>query len=123
MNTPSRLPFAIRRWTPWLLAAAGVAIPLVSSLAPSERARALGASVEVDIGDLPPGGLATVEWRGKPVWILRRTPDMLAALPGLDPALADPTSLKDQQPAYARNPAQPGFIAREIAKSGVARAR
>ena len=87
-------------------AAAGVAIPLVSSLAPSERARALGASVEVDIGDLPPGGLATVEWRGKPVWILRRTPDMLAALPRLDPALADPTSQKDQQPAYARNPAR-----------------
>lgn len=86
------------------LAAAGVAIPLVSSLAPSERARALGASVEVDIGDLPPGGLATVEWRGKPVWILRRTPDMLAALPRLDADLADPASRKDQQPDYARNP-------------------
>ena len=63
------------------VAAAGVAVPLVSSLAPSERARALGAGVEVDISDLPPGGVKTVEWRGKPVWVMRRTPEMLAALP------------------------------------------
>lgn len=86
------------------VAAAGLAVPLVSSFAPSERARAMGASVEVDIGDLPPGGVKTVEWRGKPVWIMRRTPDMLAALPLLDHTLADPASRKDQQPEYARNP-------------------
>lgn len=85
-------------------AAAGVAVPLVSSLAPSERARALGAGVEVDISDLAPGGVKTVEWRGKPVWVMRRTPEMLAALPQQDAALADPASRKDQQPEYARNP-------------------
>lgn len=86
------------------VAAAGVAVPLVSSLAPSERARALGAGVEVDISDLAPGDVKTVEWRGKPVWITRRTPEMLAALPQQDAALADPASRKDQQPEYARNP-------------------
>ncbi|PVY91968.1 ubiquinol-cytochrome c reductase iron-sulfur subunit [Acidovorax sp. 99] len=86
------------------VAAAGVAVPLVSSLAPSERARAMGAGVEVDISDLQSGGVKTVEWRGKPVWIMRRTPEMLAALPQQDAALADPASRKDQQPEYARNP-------------------
>ena len=86
------------------VAAAGVAVPLVSSLAPSERARAMGAGVEVDISDLAPSGVKTVEWRGKPVWIMRRTPEMLAALPQQDAALADPASRKDQQPEYARNP-------------------
>ena len=86
------------------VAAAGVAVPLVSSLAPSERARALGAGVEVDISDLAPGGVKTGEWRGKPGWIMRRTPEMLAALPQQDAALADPASRKDQQPEYARNP-------------------
>ena len=94
----------------WLLATgamgaaatAAVAVPFVSSFAPSERAKAQGASVEVDISALPPGQMATVEWRGKPVWILRRTPEMLAALKGM-PDLADPESKKDQQPEYARN--------------------
>ena len=86
------------------VAAAGVAVPLVSSLAPSERARAMGAGVEVDISDLSPGGVKTVEWRGKPVWIMRRTPERLATLPQQDAALADPASHKDQQPEYARNP-------------------
>ena len=81
-----------------------IAVPLVSSLAPSERARAMGAGVEVDISDLAPGGVKTVEWRGKPVWVMRRTPEMLAALPQQDAALADPASRKDQQPEYARNP-------------------
>ncbi len=85
------------------VAAVGTAVPFVSSLAPSERARAMGASVEVSIGDLAPGESRTVEWRGKPVWILRRSPEMLEALPSLDEQLADPTSKKDQQPEYARN--------------------
>ncbi len=96
----------------WLLAsgAAGAiatvatAVPFVASFAPSERARALGASVEVDFGDLPPGGMKTVEWRGKPVWIVRRTPEMIAALASHDDQLADPASAKDQQPGYAANP-------------------
>lgn len=94
----------------WLLAAsamgavatAGVAVPLVSSFAPSERAKAQGASVQVDISALAPGDMATVEWRGKPVWILRRTPAMLAALETTTD-LADPDSQKDQQPDYATN--------------------
>jgi ubiquinol-cytochrome c reductase iron-sulfur subunit len=60
--------------------------------------------VTVDIGDIPPGGLKTVEWRGKPVWVLRRTPEMVAALQGHDAQLVDPQSLRDQQPPYARNP-------------------
>lgn len=81
-----------------------VAVPFVSSFAPSERARAMGAGVEVDISDIPPGGIKTVEWRGKPVWIMRRTPEMLASLPLLDASLADPGSRKAQQPDYARNP-------------------
>lgn len=83
---------------------AAVAVPFISSFAPSERARAMGASVEVDISDIPPGGVKTVEWRGKPVWIMRRTPEMLAGLPLLDASLADPGSARDQQPDYARNP-------------------
>lgn len=85
------------------IAAVTAAIPFVSSLAPSQRARAQGAAVEVDISDLAPGGSKTVEWRGKPVWIMRRTPDMLAALSALDRQLADPKSLREQQPAYAQN--------------------
>ena len=98
----------------WLLAtgaAGGVpvvatAAPFVWTLAPSERAKAAGGPVEVDIGDIPPGGIKTVRWRGKPVWVVRRTPDMSASLQGHDPQLADPQSAKDQQPAYARNPAR-----------------
>jgi ubiquinol-cytochrome c reductase iron-sulfur subunit len=80
------------------------AVPFVSSFAPSERALAMGTSVAVDISDLVPGGLKTIEWRGKPVWILRRTPEMLANLPSLDTLLVDPSSKKNQQPEYARNP-------------------
>ena len=61
-----------------------VAVPFVSSFEPSERARAAGAPVEVDISALKPGEKMTVEWRGKPVWIVRRTPEQLAELPKLD---------------------------------------
>ena len=96
-------------------AAIATAVPFVASFAPSERAKALGAAVEVDISDLAPGAMKTVEWRGKPVWVVRRTAEMLAALQGQDARLADPQSAKDQQPEYARNAARstrPGlFIA------------
>ena len=88
------------------VAAVGAAAPLVASLAPSERARSQGAAVEVDLGDIPPGGLKAVEWRGKPVWILRRTPQMLAALDALAPRLADPGSQRDAVPASLRNTAR-----------------
>lgn len=85
------------------LAVVATAVPFVSSFAPSERAKAMGASVEADISDLAPGAMKTVEWRGKPVWVLRRTPEMLASLPLLDPQMVDPASQKNQQPEYARN--------------------
>jgi len=83
-----------------------VAVPFVSSFLPSERERAAGAPVEVDIGGIRPGEKLTVEWRGKPVWIVRRTPEQLASLPKLDPLLADPQSKRkpdELTPPYARN--------------------
>lgn len=79
------------------------AVPFVASLAPSERARAQGAPVEVDIQGLQPGDIRTVEWRGKPVFVLRRTPDMLGALARHDDLLADPLSRRSEQPAATRN--------------------
>ncbi len=88
------------------VAAVATSIPFVSSFAPSERARAAGGPVEVDISDIPPGGVKTVEWRGKPVWVVRRTPDMMAALLGHDTELVDPASTREQQPAYAKNAAR-----------------
>ena len=83
-----------------------VAVPFVSSIAPSERARAAGAPVQVDISAIPPGEKLTVEWRGKPVWILRRTPEQLATLKEVEPQLADPNSERTQYPTpdYAKNP-------------------
>ncbi len=87
------------------VAAIATAIPFVSSLTPSERALAAGAPVEVDIDKLKPGEMMVVEWRGKPVWILHRSPEMLASLAKLDPQLADPGSeVLSQQPEYAHNP-------------------
>lgn len=83
-----------------------VAVPFASSFQPSERARAAGAAVEADIGGLQPGQRMTVEWRGKPVWIVRRTPEQLAELPKLDTQLADPKSTRTNYastPKYARN--------------------
>jgi ubiquinol-cytochrome c reductase iron-sulfur subunit len=82
------------------------AVPFVSTFAPSERARAAGAPVQVDIGAIKPGEKLTVEWRGKPVWIVRRTPEQVAALPRIDPELADPKSERkpgELTPPYARN--------------------
>ena len=88
------------------VAALATAVPFVLSFEPSERAKAAGGPVEVAIGDIPPGGTKIVEWRGKPIWVVRRTPAMLAALSGHDAQLVDPASARDQQPAYARNPAR-----------------
>ena len=85
------------------LAAAATAVPFVASLTPSERARAAGAPVEADVAGLAPGEMMTVEWRGKPVWIVRRTAEMLAALEPVEPKLADPASDVPQQPGYATN--------------------
>ena len=77
--------------------------PFVSSWLPSAKAQAAGAPVQVDLSKLEPGQQVTVEWRGKPVWIVRRTPEMLAQLAGADEQLRDPLSLVDQQPEYAKN--------------------
>lgn len=115
MNTSRNQPQSVAPDDPerrtWLLAttaAAGIAAvataaPFVSTLAPSERARAAGGPVEVDVSDLAPGDMKTVEWRGRPVWVVHRTPEMLASLQGHDAQLVDPLSTKQQQPAYATN--------------------
>jgi len=82
------------------------AVPFVSTFQPSEKAKAAGAAVEVDISTLNPGEKLTVEWRGKPVWIIKRTPEQLQDLPGLDDQLADPKSQRHPDeftPVYARN--------------------
>ena len=82
-----------------------VAVPFVSTFTPSERAKAAGAPVEVDISSLAPGEKVTVEWRGKPVWVVRRTPEQLESLKALDPLMADPNSERTAYPTpdYARN--------------------
>src|SRR5688572_24749202 len=81
------------------------AVPFVSSFQPSERAKAAGAAVEVDISALKPGEKTVVEWRGKPVWIMRRTPEQLASLKKTDPQVADPKSERTNYPTpeYAKN--------------------
>jgi ubiquinol-cytochrome c reductase iron-sulfur subunit len=85
--------------------AIGAAVPFVRSWSPSAKARALGAPVRIDIGKLRPGELLgpMPEWRGRPIFVVRRTEEALAALPELDGVLADPKSERDQQPAYAAN--------------------
>ena len=85
------------------VAAAGVAVPLVMSMLPSARAKAAGAPVEVDISKIEPGMMLTVEWRGKPVWIVSRTKEMLDLMVKHDNQLADPKSEMPQQPDYCKN--------------------
>lgn len=77
--------------------------PFVSAWQPSERAKAIGAPVEVDFSKLEPGGQMTIKWRGKPVWIVRRTQDALSSLPPLNGVVKDPKSAESTQPSYARN--------------------
>ena len=87
------------------VAAVGTAIPFVMSMLPSARAKAAGAPVEVDISKVEPGMLLTVEWRGKPVWVVNRTKEMLALLGKHDDMLTDPDSdVTSQQPPYCKNP-------------------
>jgi len=85
------------------IGAAAAAVPFVMSFWPSERAKAAGAPVEQDIAKLEPGQQIKVEWRGKVVWIINRTPAMLATLPKLDDRVADPKSDVNNQPPYAKN--------------------
>ena len=85
---------------------AAVVLPLVNTFAPSERAKAAGAPVEMDIAGMQPGELRTVEWRGKPVWVVRRTPEMVESLKKTDAEVADPKSERNADsltPEYARN--------------------
>jgi len=81
----------------------GVAVPFIKSWNPSAKAKAAGAPVEVDIGKIQEGGLLRVEWRGKPVWIVRRTQTALDDLKKTEDQLRDPSSQEEQQPEYAQN--------------------
>jgi ubiquinol-cytochrome c reductase iron-sulfur subunit len=84
---------------------AAAALPFALTFQPSEKARAAGAPVEVDISDLKPGEMKTVEWRGKPVWIIRRTPEQIESLKKTEPLVADPASKRTAYPtpSYAQN--------------------
>jgi ubiquinol-cytochrome c reductase iron-sulfur subunit len=84
--------------------AAYVAVPFISSMLPSARAKAAGAPVEADFSKLEAGQLLRVKWRGKPVWLVRRTDEMVTALATLDDQLRDPGSDRSEQPDYCKNP-------------------
>jgi len=79
------------------------AIPFIESWTPSESARALGAPVDVDLSKLDPGQMITPVWRKQPIYVVRRTPDMVARLAGHDQLLKDPASASSEQPDYAKN--------------------
>ena len=113
-DTPVGAPRLDKSKRTWLIASGcagavggvATAIPFVSTFQPSERAKAAGAPIEVDIGAMQVGEKLTVEWRGKPVWILKRSPQQVAELPKLDAQLADPKSERNPAeftPEYARN--------------------
>ena len=109
MNKENKVDCGRRRLIVATAAVGGVGavtavVPFVSSMLPSERAKAAGAPVEVDVSNLAPGQMITVEWRGKPVWIFNRSAEMLDTLVKLDDAVADPKSNARQQPEYCKNP-------------------
>jgi ubiquinol-cytochrome c reductase iron-sulfur subunit len=81
-----------------------VAVPFVKSMLPSDKAKAAGAPVEADISKLEAGQMIRVQWRGKPVWVVDRTPEMLDTLAELREKLRDPDSSESEQPSYATNP-------------------
>jgi ubiquinol-cytochrome c reductase iron-sulfur subunit len=85
------------------VAVAATAAPFVGSMFPSERAKAAGAPVEADISKLAPGEMQVIEWRGKPVWIMNRTKEMLEGIKKSDSRTSDPNSDVPQQPPYAKN--------------------
>jgi len=87
-------------------ASVGAAIPFVISMWPSERAKAAGAPVEVDISKIAPGEMAVIEWRGKPVWVIHRTKEMIESLKVATARLTDPESRASKQPSYAKNEAR-----------------
>jgi ubiquinol-cytochrome c reductase iron-sulfur subunit len=83
--------------------AVATTIPFISTLSPSAKTKAIGAPVEVEIGELQPGELKIVQWQGKPVWILRRDEALLEGIKSLDTEVSDPASEEEQQPEYAKN--------------------
>lgn len=85
------------------VASVAAAAPFLASMWPSERAKAAGAPVEAEVGTLQPGELRVYEWRGKPVWVFRRTKEMLESLKAAVPYLTDPESKHSEQPKYAMN--------------------
>ncbi|MCW5623801.1 MAG: ubiquinol-cytochrome c reductase iron-sulfur subunit [Burkholderiales bacterium] len=104
MGDKAAPPSNSRRYLLWAGGAVGavgavsVATPFVLTMTPSARALAAGAPVEVDLSKIEPGMMVTVEWRGVPVWIIHRTPEMLAAIPKLNDKVADPESTQSVQP-------------------------
>jgi ubiquinol-cytochrome c reductase iron-sulfur subunit len=105
-NDPSRRAWIGIAGGVGVVTGVATAVPFVASFLPSERAKAAGAPVEVDIAALKPGEMKTVEWRGKPVWILKRTPEQLESLKKTDAKVADPQSKRkpdELTPEYARN--------------------
>ncbi len=102
---PSKRTWLIATGCAGTVGGVAAAIPFVSTFQPSERAKAAGAAVEVDISALKPGEKVTIEWRGKPVWIMRRTPEQLATLEKVEGQLADPNSDRKAYPTpdYAKN--------------------
>jgi ubiquinol-cytochrome c reductase iron-sulfur subunit len=85
------------------VAGVAAALPFAASMLPSDRAKAAGAPVEFDLSKLAPGELAVIEWRGKPVWVIRRTKEMLESLKAVTAKLTDPASKSSEQPKYAEN--------------------
>ena len=85
------------------VAAIGVAVPFLASWFPSEKAKAAGAPIEVDISKIEAGQLMTVEWQGKPIWVLNRTEAQQKSIPAQDGEMADPSSDVDHQPEYCKN--------------------
>lgn len=106
---PSKRTWLIATGCAGTVGGVAAAVPFASSFLPSEKAKAAGAAVEVDISELKPGEMKTEEWRGKPVWIIRRTPEQLASLSQTEEQLADPKSERkpsELTPVYARNQAR-----------------
>ncbi|MEN9706381.1 MAG: ubiquinol-cytochrome c reductase iron-sulfur subunit [Pseudomonadota bacterium] len=89
-----------------VIGAAFGAVPFIASWSPSERARALGAPVEVDVTKIEPGQMVTLTWRKQAIYVVHRTPEMVAKLAGHDGELKDPGSANSEQPAYAKNAAR-----------------
>ena len=106
VNTGRRMFLTATTAVVGAVGAVGVAVPFIKSWNPCAKAKAAGAPVEVDVSKIDPGQLIRVEWQGKPVWVVSRTPAAMEDLAAHDDKLRDPDSLEPQQPDYATNPAR-----------------